>query len=134
MKVLKTSKTGVILNEKQDGMTFIGIVLMLLLFGVFALVGLKLLPIYYENLGVTKSLESFEEEYKLNTTMPISKMRASIQRRFDTNDVSSIKGKDIVIKKAKGGYIFDASYSPKVNYMGNLNLVVDFEHKLELKK
>jgi len=134
MKVSRISRNGTMRSTKQEGMTFLGIVLMFALFAIFALVGLKLFPLYYENIGVKQSLEGIQEEFKGNTGLTVSKMKFSLQNRLDTNDVKSIKAQDVKFKKGKGGYLVDASYSPKVNYVGNLNFVVDFEHKFELKK
>jgi len=121
-------------KKAQSGMTFIGIVLMLAFLGLFALAGLKILPLYYENLGVQKSLESLEESFKSDSNMAVGKVRLLLQRSFDVNEVHSINAKEISIKKGKGGYVIDASYVPRANYLGNLDFAANFEHKLELKK
>jgi len=127
MTIYKTTK-------QQSGMTFIGIVFIFIFAGIFAMAGLKLLPLYMENLAVKKSIESIQEEYKGETSVSPKKIRSLMQNKFNVQSVNSLKAKDVVIKKARGGYTVDASYSPKVNYIGNVNFVIDFEHKFELEK
>lgn len=120
--------------KHQTGMTFIGIVLLFLFAGIFAMAGLRLLPLYMENLAVTQSIESFKEEFRAKPNMTTSEMKKILQTKLGVQDVNNLKVKDIKFKKGRGGYDVDASYSPKVNYLGNVNFVVDFEHKFKLEK
>jgi len=121
-------------SNTQSGMTFIGIVLVFLFAGIFAMAGLKLVPLYMENMSVVQSIESFQEEFKAKPEMSVSEMKKILQTKLDVQDVKHLKVKDIKFKKARGGYAVDASYSPKVNYLGNVNFVVDFQHTFNLEK
>ena len=49
-------------RDRQQGMTFIGWVLMLMIFGFFVLLALKLIPTYLEYFRVVKQLSSLEEQ------------------------------------------------------------------------
>jgi len=121
-------------NQKQQGMTFIGLVIMFLFVGMLLLAVLRIFPLYYENQSAQKSLAGFVEEFNGNKTMTISKMRASLQKRLDTQDVINLKAKDIEITRTRGGYKVDASYNPVANYVANLNFMLDFDHVIELEK
>ena len=118
----------------QSGMTFIGIVLLFLFAGIFVMAGLRLVPLYMENMSVQQSIESFKEDFRAKPSMTTSEMKKILQTKLDVQDVNNLKVKDIKFKKARGGYSVDASYSPKVNYMGNVNFVVDFTHQFTLEK
>jgi len=122
------------LAQKQKGMTFIGIVLMFLFVGFLLLAVLRVWPLYYENLSVQKSLESFVTEYKESRPPTLAKLKAALQTRFDVQGVSSIKATDVKFKKTRKGYSMDASYQGIANYMGSLNFMVEFDHVVELEK
>ena len=121
-------------TQKQEGMTFIGIVLMFLFVGFLLLAVLRVWPMYYENLDVQKSLEGLVTEYENDKTLTVAKMKKSLQARLDVQNVSSIKGEDVKFKKTRKGYTVDASYQSVENFLGNLNFMVDFEHVIELEK
>ena len=120
--------------QKQEGMTFIGIVIMFLFIGFLLLAVLRIFPLYYENLAVNKILTSFEQEYKEKSSESVNKMRAGLQKRLDVQGVINLKADDIEFKKTRKGYAMDASYKPVVNYLANLNFMVDFDHVIELEK
>ena len=121
-------------NSNQKGMTFIGIVLMFMFIGVLLLALLKVLPLYYENNGMQTALDGFVEDFNKNPRMAKADMTKKLQARFDGQDVLRIEAKDIEIKTIRGGYSMDASYEAVVNYMGNLNFMVDFDHVIKLEK
>ena len=121
-------------NQKQKGMTFIGLVIMFLFIGMLLLAVLRVGPLYYENMGLQKAITGFIEEFNGNSSMTIPKIKSSLQRRFDLQDVYSVKAKDLPIKRTRGGYTLDASYKPVANYVGNLNFMIDFNHVIELEK
>ena len=121
-------------NQKQKGMTFIGLVIMFLFIGMLLLAVLRVFPLYYENMSVTTVLEGFVEEFSSDKTMPIAKMKTHLQKRLDVQEVNNLKAKDIVIKRTRTGYSLDASYKPVVNYVGNMNFMIDFNHVIELEK
>lgn len=121
-------------TKKQSGMTFLGIVFVFLFAGIFALAALRLVPLYMENMSVNQSIESFKQDYAAKPNMTLAEMKRNLQTKLDVQDVRHLKVKDITFKKARGGYEVDASYSPKVNYLSNVNFVVDFEHKFKLEK
>jgi len=121
-------------NQKQQGMTFIGLVIMFLFIGMLLLAVLRIFPLYYENQSAQKALQGFVEEFNGDKTMTIAKMRTSLQKRLDTQDVFSLKAKDIEIKRTRNGYTVDASYKPVANYVANLNFMLDFDHEFVLEK
>jgi len=126
-----------LLNQKnQEGMTFIGVVIMFLFVGFLLLAVLRIFPLYYENFAVQKSLENFAIDYSENSTKlsTTKALRTALQRRFDTQDVVNLKAEDVKFKKTRGGFTLDASYQPVANYLANLNFMIDFEHIVELEK
>jgi len=121
-------------KPKQHGMSFISILFLLVFLGIVFLAVLRLLPLYMENMSVTKALDSFVTEYNTTPNMQVNKMRDAIQRRFDIDDVTSITAKDILIKRNRKGYALDASYKPVAPFLANINFMLDFDHAMQLEK
>lgn len=122
------------IKHKQQGMTLIGLIIMFVFIGFLLLAVLRVFPLYYENNSVTAALQSFSEEFKSEPNMPLSKMRTNLQRRLEVQDVRNLNAKDIKFTRSRNGYTVDASYHPVVNYIGNINFMLDFEHVIELEK
>ncbi len=121
-------------TQKQEGMTFIGIVLMFLFIGFLLLAVLRVWPMYYENFDVQKSLEGLATDYQNDKTLTVAKMKNSLQSRLDVQNVSGLKAEDVVFKKTRNGYSVDASYQSVENFLGNLNFMVDFDHVIVLER
>lgn len=121
-------------QHKQQGMTFIGIVIMFLFIGFLVLAVLRVFPLYYENMGAQKSLEAIVEDFRSNPTMQVSDIRKKLSIRLETQDVRNLKAQNIIIKPSRKGYTLDASYHPVAHYLFNINFMLDFEHIVELER
>jgi len=118
------------LFNAQRGMTLIGWLLTLVLIGYFVLLALRLAPGYLEYLNVAKTLESLQSESTL-ADMTTAEIRSIIGRRFDVNDVHSIKPKDVAIDKQRGQMIIGVDYEVRAPMLGNVFLVTHFKKQIE---
>lgn len=118
------------LFNAQRGMTLIGWLLTLVLIGYFVLLVLRLAPGYLEYLNVAKTLESLQSESTL-ADMTTAEIRSIIGRRFDVNDVHSIKPKDVAIDKQRGQMIIGVDYEVRAPMLGNVFLVTHFKKQIE---
>lgn len=117
--------------HKQRGMTAIGWVLVLGLIAFFAVVVLRLAPIYLEYSKVSSVLESLKNEPGItrSSKTEISKL---IGRRFDVNDVDNVKAKDAEIKTQNGRLTVTMKYERRTNLLGNIDLVAKFDKSIEV--
>ncbi|WP_022947990.1 DUF4845 domain-containing protein [Methylohalobius crimeensis] len=116
--------------SRQSGMTLIGMLLLLGLIGFFALLTLKILPIYLEHFKVASSLES------LKATPDLAKksrreIRSLLVRRLDINMVENVGQENIHISKGEGVSKVEIDYAVEKPILGNLSVIVYFNDVVE---
>lgn len=118
------------LPNKQRGLTFISLVLLLGLIAFFTMLVLKIGPIYFNHSKVVNALEAVE-----NTTDITSKSRteimSSLQKRFDMNYVEYVTPEDIHIKAQPGYVQVEIDYERVEHLVGNLSVLVEFHEGFE---
>jgi len=112
--------------RKQRGMTAIGWVLVLLLIGFFALIGLNLAPIYIDSFSVGSILSELKQEPGVGAMSP-AEISKTIVKRLDINSVYSVTRDDIYIDRGRGETIIAIEYEVRKGLMGNIDLVVSFD-------
>ena len=117
---------------KQDGMTGIGIAVILGMIAFFALIAMRLFPIYMEHFNVTSHLESLASD---NSTK--EKSNGEILKKLMTSlrvdDVDNVKPKHIFIERHSGGGMTVAvEYEVRTAGIGNVDLVVSFVDEVEI--
>ncbi len=117
--------------HRQNGMTAIGWLLVLGLVAFFALITLRLVPLYLEYAKVASALESLENEPGITgkTKPEIVRM---MQKRFEVNDVMNVSAKEIKVKKDKGILTVSIEYERREHLVSNLDVVATFDKKIEV--
>lgn len=118
------------LQTQQRGMTFLGYVIVLGVIGFFAIMIMKLVPIYIEHQAVVAALNAVSQQPATSTAQNI---RSSIDKRFAVDNVTVIKASDFRINRAKGKTVVSIDYEAKTSFIGNLYLMVKFSESVELK-
>lgn len=121
------------MNHRQSGITALGFLIVAAFVGMFALAAIKLIPVYMEYGKIQATLEKVRDEYKGARPTP-EQIRDSIERRFNIEYVNSITARDVEVTRTSGGYKVRAAYEGKVTYLGNLNLVADFDTSVEIAR
>lgn len=117
---------------KQRGMTFIGWLLVIGLVFFFAMIAIKLTPVYMEAYSVKTHLQNLKKEPNI-TKKEGSEIRVMLQRRFEIDDVRSVNVSKHVTISADGGVLkVQAKYSIRRNLFGNIDVIIDFDQKVEI--
>lgn len=120
------------MRNKQNGMTFLGFLVIGMLAGMLVFAGLRLTPVYLEYMKIVSVLDGAKKEFD-GTPVELQMLRRSIQRRFDVEAVTIIRVQDIHLSKSDtGGYILRVKYAHKAPYIANINFVVDFSKTVEI--
>ena len=115
---------------KQGGMTGLGWLTVIALVIFFALLIVRIVPIYIENYSVKTVLGSLEEE-ALITQKPVREVRKIVERRLQINSVYDLDDK-IHIEKSSGVLTVDITYEVRKPMFGNIDIVVSFSDNVEL--
>jgi len=125
------------IRKHQQGMTFLGWIIVLGLLAFFTTIILRLFPLYNEAFKVTTSLKSVASEPDIaskNTTQ----IRKFLLRNFEVQDVdrfdrNSIK-KVLKVNKIKGSKdrLITMAYEIRGPLIANLDIVMNYHHSIEI--
>jgi len=118
-------------SNKQQGLTFIGLILVLGLIGIIVLSVLKVFPVYMEHLSVQTSVETLADDPKIKN-MSVGKIRTLLNKKFNMNAVTSVKASDAKIRKSSGEIVFSLNYEVRKEYIGNIDIVLSFSDEFKI--
>ena len=122
------SRTGPELKQ-QRGITVPGMIFLVLVFAFVLTAGFKIGPLYIDNQFIRESIESLENEnYR---EMSDRQIQIYIERTFDINNIRDINPRDLKISREKHRLFVSLDYEKRVNFMGNLDVVVRFENHFD---
>lgn len=117
--------------DRQKGMTGTGWLVVLALIGFFAMLILKLAPVYMEHYSVKTVLNSLKEE-PLITKKGVADVRRLIRKRLTINGVYDMDRNAIKIKKEGGVMRVTIAYEIRKHMVGNVDAVISFDDQVEL--
>ena len=119
--------------KQQRGMTLVGWLVVLALIGFFAMLAMRLGPIYMENYTIKMALESMENEPGLADKTP-GQVRGFFQKRMDMNYVTRLSQDSVKIRREEGVTHLEVDYEVREPMIGNIDVVVTFKEKAELSR
>lgn len=118
-------------RNSQTGLTLISIMFLLGLIAFFALLTLKIGPIYLEHHKVKQALAALGDDESLPKQSKKTIQR-QIMSRLDINMVDDVTRDDIEIVKKENYVNVGISYEVTENIMGNLDVLVYFDDEIEV--
>jgi hypothetical protein len=113
------------MKRTQSGMTLIGFVIVLGVVGLFAYVGMKLVPMYSEYYAVKQALKGLAAEPGIANRDP-AKIEDSFFRRLYISYAEDVKPEHVKIKRIDAGWQMDVDYEVRKPLMYNLDVVGKF--------
>lgn len=112
--------------HKQQGMTFIGLVLIIAGIVFVAVIGMKLTPAYLEFLSVKRAIAKIENDPSF-ASMSKNDIVSQFDRSAQIDDIRAIKGNELLIAKEEGGRpVVTAEYEAVVPLVANVSALIDF--------
>lgn len=118
-------------RRKQQGLTFISWLVILIVLGFMVMVALKITPVYLEHFTIKESLNSLKSEPFIGRKQ-ISEIRKMLVRRLEINNVRHLKKENVSIKRSGGVTTIVIKYEQRRDLIGNLSLVMSFNDSIEL--
>jgi hypothetical protein len=112
--------------QKQKGMTFIGLVLVIAAIVCIAIVGMKVAPAYVEFFGVKKIIAKIGSEPNFNE-MSRKEIIEKFNHGADIGYVKVIKGSDLIIENGT----VTAEYQVTIPIVANASVLLDFKASTE---
>lgn len=127
MSCLQSSTT------RQKGMSMLS-ALVVLAFGIFiVLLGVKMAPVYMENMAIGEVLEAVAQDRR-SRTMGRSSLRDNIMRRLSINGVRDLPRDEIEFKKTRHGLDILVDYEVRRPVVGNVSVVMVFSEKVTIPR
>lgn len=118
---------------RQRGISFMSLLVVLMVAGIFFTVGFKLFTPYADHGTITSVIESVvadQEELK----KPLDQIKRDIARRFTINQVSLPEKDSLKITQKESELTFDIKYEIRVPMFYNVDAVVKFEEQYKADK
>ena len=121
-----------LMRRNQQGMTFIGILCILVLVGVVVYAGIRLVPVYLNYMNIARTMEVVAVEFKGQNPDP-GAIRASLEKHWEIEAISTVDYKDIEISKDDAGVSMHVVYNDAVPYISNVSLSVHFDKTVKVQ-
>ncbi len=116
--------------KKQQGMTFLGLVIVVAAIVFLAMIGMKMVPSYIEFFGVKKVLNHIASDPNFNEMS-----KKEIMERFDKGAnigyISVVKSSDLVIERGSTGNKITVDYQVVKPIVANVSVQMDFHASTE---
>lgn len=117
--------------RNQNGITLMSFVIVLVVVGFFALVVMKLFPIYSEHHNLKAVMKEFSAQPNASTlTQP--QVMLELERRFNIAYVESVKKEHVKIVREGTLAKLNIAYEVRRPLFGNLDVVAKFDDTVTL--
>jgi F0F1-type ATP synthase membrane subunit c/vacuolar-type H+-ATPase subunit K len=112
-------KKQTVSGSRQKGISTIGIIAVVGIFGLLIVTFLKVFPMYYGNFKVQSALEALQQDSRVD---PKSKRSIweSLQKRLYIDEVKNIKLEHVTMVRKDGKTTVTVTYETRDTFMGNL--------------
>ncbi len=121
------------MKSKQSGITLIGFLMVLIVLGFFGFMAMKLVPPYAEFMGVNKAMNQIASDGVQGKTLDQVRRDLMYKMGFQYVDDSTIKPKDITIKRDGNAAQLNVSYDKRIPFMYNIDFLLHFEKTVALQ-
>lgn len=112
--------------NKQRGMTFIGVVLLVAIIVFVATIGIKLTPAYLEFFAVKKVVQKIKSEPSF-ASMGKKEIMDSYYKSASIDNIGSVTEEDITVEKSESGQpILTIEYQKVIPIVANVSALLDF--------
>jgi hypothetical protein len=115
--------------RRQDGLSMIGFLFVVVVLLVVAIVGFRVLPAYIEYFSVRSALvQSMAETQDLNNP---AELRRIFQKRADAGYIESVNSRDIDLRRDGSRWTATIAWTRKLPLVSNVSLLIEFDTKAE---
>jgi Domain of unknown function (DUF4845) len=125
------------MRARQQGVTFIGFLMLAIVVGLIGYAALKLTPHYLESMAVRRVMNNVARD--LDGQGPtVQNIRTAINRGFIAETVTAATAKELeqafTITKSDNGHLLQYYYERREPYIANVSLLAAFEGEVEIRQ
>lgn len=119
--------------DKQRGITALGAIILVTFIGLFVYAGIRLVPVYLENMKIAGTFSKLSDEFDGQATSRVAILK-SMEKRFDVDSVTVITYRDVKVQKTGAGYDLSVEYEHVAPFIANVSFSVKFNNKVSLRR
>lgn len=112
-------------RKHQAGMSMWQLIVVIAIAAFFATTGMKTLPLYLNQMKVTKAVKSVAGDSSMAKASPVE-IRKALQRHWDIDDITRVKPKDVKIVRTKAGKVLRYEYEARERLFYNISVLIEF--------
>lgn len=116
---------------KQRGVSFLGWLIIIAIGGFLLMVGFKVAPLYLDNKFVNAALGDMAATS--DKAIAIQDARNKLAKSFQLNNVRDLDLKSLAKERRGKEVLLTFNYEKRINFAGNLDIVVSFTNEFPLK-
>ncbi|MCX7896602.1 MAG: DUF4845 domain-containing protein [Rhodocyclaceae bacterium] len=113
------------MTERERGLTLMGLLVVLLVFGAIALLSMRMMPAIVEYWQIKKALAAIVKDPTAKESP--AALRKAFERHAVVSDIRSISAHDLEIRQEQGRWVVSFAYEKRVPLAGNVSLLFDFQ-------
>ena len=113
--------------HKQRGMSALGVLVTVGLFGFLLMCTMRVVPAYLEGRGVQQAIDRVVDDPAL-AKASVRDIRKKLESSFNMNQIEAINPREIIIKREGDQIIIDATYEKRVPLVANIDAVIMHQH------
>ena len=111
---------------RQRGIGLLGIMAIMIMVGFFVMAGIRVAPGYFEYLTLRDIVKRVATEFNKDGDT-IADIRRSLADFLNTNQITAISYKEIIIERREGEIIIDASYEERQPLFWRFDVLVKYD-------
>ncbi len=119
-------------RRSQQGMTFLGLLCVLVLVGTVVYAGIRLVPVYLNYMNIVRTLNAVAADFK-GDNPSLEAIRTSLSRHWEVQAITAVDDKDIEVTKGDSGVSMHVAYDDSEPYIGNVSLAVHFDKTVKVQ-
>lgn len=117
-------------GTRQSGAGLLGTLVTVAAIGVLVFMGIRLVPMYMDNLSVRSALRALDEDVRPGA--PPGEIRGALLKRLQLNRIGDIRAEDIEVRATGRTRVVTVAYEARTRLYGNLDLVMRFDESTVL--
>jgi hypothetical protein len=120
------------MRKRQEGMTAIGLIAVVVVLGLIFFGVIQLVPVYLENMKIVQVLNQTKIDLD-GQNASVKMIRDALAKRSNIESLYDVDpAKDFVVKRVPTGYRVSIDYERRRNYVANVYLLAEFDHAVEI--
>jgi hypothetical protein len=111
--------------QRQQGLGFFGVLVLLIAIVFVAIVGMKLVPAYIEFYTIKKAVTGMTQSGELRGAT-VADVRRAFDRRAAVDDITALRPEDLEITKEGNDIVVSFAYEKRIPLFYNISVLIDF--------